>query len=474
MVRVRLRDRSFRGGVHPRDEKALTRDLPLRDTPDPDVLLLPLQQHLGRPSVPVVKKGEWVREGQLLADAQDGISAVVRAPRAGTIAAIQTGTTASGFPGRIIALKPGPPPPSADGEAPRETGPVTLPRLDPAAVTPADVVARAREAGIVGQGGAAFPTAVKLAPPKDAKLDVLIVNGCECEPYLTRDYRLMIERPADLVEGSALLARTLGVARVVIGVENNKLDAAHALRAAAAAPGRAAWTRGGAIDVRPLRTKYPQGAEKMLIEAATRRRVPPGGLPMSVGAAIQNVGTVLAVRDAVVDGRVQTDAVLTVSGRGVRRPANLRVAVGTPVADVIAHCGGLTDDKQTAVVYEPDCGTSLSLIKIGRGDKDRDAVPEKLIEYLPEVPPGAGVDAAGGLVKKEDLGGVDECTGKPELLFHPTRQLTCQSRLEGSKVAESKQSLSTGWSLFHGDPEEIGVEGDILHHREVLVESEPL
>jgi len=358
MVRLRLRDRSFRGGVHPRDEKALTRDLPLQDMPDPDVLLLPLQQHLGRPSVPAVKKGEWVREGQLLAEAQDGISAVVRAPRAGTITALQSGGTASGFPGRMIALKPGPPPSAADGEEARETAPVTLPALDPGAVAPADVVARTRAAGIVGQGGAAFPTAVKLAPPQDAKLDVLIVNGCECEPYLTRDYRLMIERPAELVEGSALLARTLGVARVVIGIENNKLDAAEALRSAAAAPQRAAWTAGIAVEVLPLRTKYPQGAEKMLIEATTRRRVPPGGLPMAVGAAIQNVGTVLAVRDAVVDGRVQTNAVLTVSGRAIRRPANLRVAVGTPIADVIAHCGGLTDEVARIIVGGPMMGVA--------------------------------------------------------------------------------------------------------------------
>ena len=358
MLRLRLGDRSFRGGVHPHDEKALTSDLPLQDMPDPGLLLLPLQQHLGRSSVPVVKKGEWVREGQLLADAQDGISAVVRAPRAGTITALQSGGTASGFPGRIIALKPGPPPPAADGEAPRETSPVLLPPLDPALVEPAAIVERAREAGIVGQGGAAFPTAIKLAPPKDASIEVLIVNGCECEPYLTRDYRLMIERSADLVEASALVACTLNVARVVIGVENNKPDAVSALRAAASAPGRPAWSRRISVAVLPLRTKYPQGAEKMLIEAATGKRVPPGGLPMTVGAAIQNVGTVLAVRDAVIDGRVQTNAVLTVSGRAIRRPANLRVAVGTPIADVVAHCGGFTDDLARLIVGGPMMGVA--------------------------------------------------------------------------------------------------------------------
>lgn len=351
-----LGDRSFKGGVHPPDQKALTRDLPLEQMPDPELLLLPLQQHLGRPAVPLVKKGDWVRQGQLLADAADGISAVVRASRAGTITAIRAGGTTAGFPGSMLVLQPGPPPPSAEGEEPRETSPVSLPPLDPATVTASDVVSRVRDAGIVGQGGAAFPAAVKLAPPKDTRLDLLIVNGCECEPYLTRDFRLMVERPAALVEGAALAARTLGVARVVIGIENNKPDAVTALRAAGAAPERPAWTGGISIEILPLQTKYPQGAEKMLIEAATGRRVPPGGLPMAVGAAIQNVGTILAIRDAVVDGQVQTDAVLTVSGRGIVRPANLRVPVGTPIADVIAFCGGLRDDVARVVVGGPMMG----------------------------------------------------------------------------------------------------------------------
>lgn len=358
MAWFRLGDRSFTGGIHPPDEKALTRDLPLQGMPDPALLLLPLQQHLGRPAIAAVKKGDWVRKGQLLAEASDGISAVVRASRAGTITAIRAGGMAGGFPGPMLVLQPGPPPAAPDGAEPRETSPVCLPPLDPAVATPADIVARVRDAGIVGQGGAAFPTAVKLAPPKDKKLDLLLVNGCECEPYLTRDFRLMVERPAALVEGSALVARTLGVARVVIGVESNKPGAVAALRAAAAAPGRPAWTSGVSIEVLPLRTKYPQGAEKMLIEAVTGRRVPPGGLPMAVGAGIQNVGTVLATRDAVMDGQVQTDAVLTVSGRGIARPANLRVPVGTPITDVIAFCGGLRDDVARVVVGGPMMGVA--------------------------------------------------------------------------------------------------------------------
>jgi electron transport complex protein RnfC len=348
--------KTFAGGVHPHDEKALTQDLPIVRMSDPAQLVLPIVQHLGRPARPVVKKGEWVREGQLLADAQDGISAVVRAPRAGLVQALHAAGTATGFPGQVIVLKVGPPPPVPEGQPATETAPVELAPLDPASVSAEDVVARVRDAGIVGQGGAAFPTAVKLAPPPGTVLDVLLVNGCECEPYLSRDYRLMLEQPADMLEGARLVARVLGVSRVVIGVEDNKPAAIQALRDADRTP--PAWGQGIRVEVLPLQTKYPQGAEKMLIEAATGRRVAPGQLPMSVGAAIQNVGTVLAVRDAVVLGRVQTDAILTVSGRGVRQPANLRVPVGTALADVLEHCGGLDEQTVRIVVGGPMMGVA--------------------------------------------------------------------------------------------------------------------
>jgi electron transport complex protein RnfC len=348
--------RSFQGGIHPHDEKALTRDKPIERMPDPAILVLPLSQHLGRPARAVVKKGDWVREGQLLADAQDGISAVVRAPRAGLVQALHLAGTTTGFPGQVIALKPGPPPPVPEGQAPVNPEPVSLPLIDPALATAADIIARVRDAGIVGQGGAAFPTAVKLSPPAGTTLDLLIVNGCECEPYLTRDYRLMLEQPGEMVEGAAIIARVLGVTRVVFGVEDNKPHAIRALREAA--DRRPAWSRDVSVEVLALQTKYPQGAEKMLIAAATGRQVAPGCLPMSVGASIQNVGSVLAVREAVVEGRVQTEAVLTVSGRGVRRPANLRVPVGTSIADVLEYCGGLTDDTARVIVGGPMMGVA--------------------------------------------------------------------------------------------------------------------
>jgi Na+-translocating ferredoxin:NAD+ oxidoreductase subunit C len=348
-----MRRPSFRGGVHPREEKALSQDCALERMPPPAVLLLPVQQHLGRPAEACVAKGDFVREGQVIATAQGPISAAVHAPASGMISAVEIGATASAFPGLLIALKPGPPPPPKDGDEPLDASPLRLPPLSLAEATAEQIVERAREAGLVGQGGAAFPTAVKLSPPKDKPVEVLILNGCECEPYLTRDDRLMIERPAELLEGAALCARALGVGRVVIGVEDNKPRAIAALRQAITHE-----SHGLRLSVLPLKTKYPQGAEKMLIEAVVGRRVPPGRLPMDVGAAIQNIATALALRDAVLEGRIPVEAVLTVSGRGLSRPANLIVPVGTPVADIIEHCGGFLPNASRVVVGGPMMGVA--------------------------------------------------------------------------------------------------------------------
>jgi len=343
--------RSFAGGVHPPDQKHLSQDCPLTDMPDPALLLLPLQQHLGRPAVAKVAKGQWVRQGEVLAEAAGPVSALVRASRAGQVTAVESASTASGFPGPLIVLRPGLP--EDPDEAARLREPVRLEPLDPHGVEAAQVVERVREAGLVGQGGAAFPTAVKLAPPDGTTVEVLLINGCECEPYLTRDHRLMLEQPEALLAGARLLARTVGARRVAVGVEDNKPQAVEALRRALAAA-----AGGLPVEILPLRTKYPQGAEKMLVEAVTGRQVPPGALPLHVGCVVQNVGTAIAAWEAVVEGRVQTDAILTVSGRGVARPANLRVPVGTPVVDVLEFCGGLSDQVERVVVGGPMMGVA--------------------------------------------------------------------------------------------------------------------
>jgi electron transport complex protein RnfC len=222
---------------------------------------------------------------------------------------------------------------------------------------PAELLGRVRAAGIVGMGGAGFPTHVKLAPPPGATIDTLIVNGAECEPYLTTDHRLMLEDAAAIVEGARVMLAILGIRRCAIGIEANKMDAVEAMREAADAAE-------AEIDVHALRVKYPQGAEKQLIQAITGRRVPSGGLPFHVGVVVQNTGTAIAVRDAAVLGKPVYQKVITVSGCGVRRPANLRVRVGTRLRDIASHLGGTTPDLARIVIGGPMTGFAVSSLDL--------------------------------------------------------------------------------------------------------------
>ncbi|CAG0989237.1 partial Na(+)-translocating ferredoxin:NAD(+) oxidoreductase complex subunit C, partial [Anaerolineae bacterium] len=213
-----------------------------------------------------------------------------------------------------------------------------------------EIKQRVKDAGIVGQGGAAFPTFVKLSPPEGKKVDMVVINGAECEPYLTRDYRFMMERTEDVLRGLTLIMRAVGVTRGAIGIEDNKPDAIKALQSVVG--------RYPGITIEALPTKYPQGAEKMLIYSITKRVVPAGGLPMDVGVVVQNIGTAIAVLDAVVKGEPVLTAALTVTGRGIRTPKNLIVKIGTPIIEVINYCGGLTDDAVKVIVGGPMMGVA--------------------------------------------------------------------------------------------------------------------
>lgn len=333
--------RTFHGGVHPPEYKELTENCAFEVIPLPEEIILPLSQHLGKEASPQVKKGDEVVPGQLVAAAEGFISAPVHTSVAGKVMSLGKESTSSGFPKSSIVIK-------TNGTVEAEK--TLLPPLNPETITPDEIRARVAEAGIVGQGGAAFPTSVKLSPPKDKVIDVVILNGCECEPYLTRDYRFMIERPDDLISGFKLIMKALGVKRGVIGIENNKPEAIKLLtEKVKSEPG---------LEVVSLRTKYPQGAEKMLIKAVNGKEVPPGKLPMDVGAVIQNIGTAIAVHDAVVKGEVLTTAALTVSGKGIKIPKNLLVPVGTPIQTVIDFCGGVTEDAVKIVVGGPMMGVA--------------------------------------------------------------------------------------------------------------------
>lgn len=336
-----MSSKTFHGGVHPKEYKELTEHLAFEIFPFPDEIILPLSQHLGKEAKALVKKGEEVKPGQMIAQAEGFISAPVHSSVAGKVMSLGKEQTSSGFPKDSIVIK-------RNGTGESEN--ILLEPLNPETITPDEIRERVAIAGIVGQGGAAFPTSVKLSPPKDKVIDVVVLNGCECEPYLTRDYRFMIERPDDLISGLKLIMKALAVKRGVIGIENNKPEAIELLS------NKVKYEHG--LEVVSLKTKYPQGAEKMLIKAITGKEVPPGKLPMDVGAVIQNIGTAIAIHDAIAKGEVLITAALTVSGKGINHPKNLIVPVGTTVQDVIDYCGGVTDDAVKIVVGGPMMGVA--------------------------------------------------------------------------------------------------------------------
>ena len=327
--------------MYPKDYKELTEHLAFELFPLPEQIILPLSQHLGKEAKALVKKGEDVKAGQMIAQAEGFVSAPIHTSVAGKVMSLGKEQTSSGFPKDSIVIK-------HNGTIESEN--ILLDPLNPETITANEIRERVALAGIVGQGGAAFPTSVKLNPPKDKAIDVVILNGCECEPYLTRDFRFMIERPEDLISGLKLIMKALGVKRGVIGIENNKPEAIDLLT------NKIKYEHG--LEVVSLKTKYPQGAEKMLIKAVIGKEVPPGKLPMDVGAVIQNIGTTIAIHDAIVNGEVLITAALTVSGKGIKNPKNLIVPVGTSIQNVIDYCGGVADDAVKIVVGGPMMGVA--------------------------------------------------------------------------------------------------------------------
>ena len=332
--------KTFKGGVHPPEAKELSENKAFETMPDPSQVIIPLSQHIGKPAKVNVKKAEEIKVGQVVAEQDGFISSPIHSSVAGKVFKIASNPNVGGNPKEAIIIKP----------APSEEEAVTFEKLDPETVTPDQIRERVKEAGIVGQGGAAFPTFVKLMPPEGKQIDAVILNGCECEPYLTRDYRFMLEYPAEIISGLKLITKALGITKGMIGIEVNKPEAIKVMEEAT--------KNEPDISVVPLQTKYPQGAEKMLIVACTGKEVPAGKLPLDVGAVIQNIGTAIAVHDAIVNGLPQTVAALTVSGKGIKEPKNLFVKVGTPLQEVIDFCGGLNDEAVKVVAGGPMMGVA--------------------------------------------------------------------------------------------------------------------
>lgn len=331
--------KSFKGGVHPSEYKELSRDKSFEEMPSPKQIFVPISQHIGKPAKVTVKKGEEVKRGSVVAEADGFVSVPIHTSIGGKVKTIGAGIVASGLSQEGITINAG---------ETEETETLTPLSID--SVTPEDIRSRIREAGLVGQGGAAFPTSVKLSPPPGVKLDTIILNGCECEPYLTRDYRFMIERPDDVIGGMLLIMKATDVQNGIIGIEDNKPEAIKKMTEAA--------SKYPNIEVAALKTKYPQGAEKVLIKALLDREVPPGKLPLDVGVVVQNIGTAASIYYAVAKGEVQTTAALTVTGNGIKEPKNLLVRLGTPIQEVLDYCGGVTDDTVKIIVGGPMMGTT--------------------------------------------------------------------------------------------------------------------
>jgi len=333
----------FLHGVHPPERKDLTARLPIRRMTFPPEVVLPVRQHAGRPAKVIVARGDRVERGDTLAVADGFISSPVHASASGRVTAIEQWPHPDGTTALAIRI-------AVD----RHSAQVPRPRIVPdwRGLTPAEIVQAVQDAGIVGLGGAAFPTHVKLAPPKDAKVDVVLINGAECEPYLTTDHRSMVEFPERVHLGIRVMLKALGVGRAVIGVEKNKPDAIERLRATAPPDLD--------VTVLPLTVKYPQGAEKMLIHAVLGREVPSGKLPISVGAVVQNVGSAAMIGEVFDTGLPLVERIVTVTGHGLKRPANLIVPVGTKLSDLLAHCGGLTDDAAEILFGGPMMGLPVA------------------------------------------------------------------------------------------------------------------
>ena len=338
--------RKFKGGIHPLEGKELTAGKELRIAPLFDKYIVPVRQNIGAPPTLTVKKGDAVKKGQRIAEPGGFVSVPLHSPVCGTVGDIVEITGVTGASEQAVEI-------IADGTDEWDTG------LDPIpdwADTEKDVLKkRILDAGIVGMGGAAFPTHVKLSPPPEKNIDTLIVNGAECEPFLTADHRLMLTRTEEALTGIAIAAKILKVSRIFVGVEDNKMDAIEKMAEAAAK---------FKITVVPLHVKYPQGAEKQLIYALTGRQVLEGGLPMDVGCVVMNIGTAAAVHDAVVLGHPLIERVTTVTGTPVVDPANYLVRIGTPIRKLLELSGGVKENPAKVIMGGPMMGFAQSNIDV--------------------------------------------------------------------------------------------------------------
>lgn len=363
----------IRGGVHPDDKKQFTATQPIETLPTPPLLHIPLQQHIGAPSEPLVHRGDLVRKGQLLARSQGAISAPVHAPTSGRIMGVggYPAHHASGLMVRTITLKP-----DGKDEWIDDLDAVT----NPFELSAEEIAERVAKAGIVGMGGATFPSAVKLNLRNRYKLNTLVINGAECEPYLTCDDRLMREHPNEVLNGIRLIARGLGVPRILIAIENNKPEAQEAMHEAADSFDE--------IQVVKIPTRYPMGSEKHLVQTLTGKETPARGLTADIGVVVHNIATALAVHDALFLGHPLISRVMTVSGEAISTPRNLRVLLGTPLTQLIEYCDGFANNPARLISGGPIMGQPLNDMRVPavKGSNGLLALTDKEINDSNEMP----------------------------------------------------------------------------------------
>jgi electron transport complex protein RnfC len=342
----RLRGKTFAHGVHPPESKGDTKHLPIHQFPFAPLLIVPLSQHIGKPAIAIVGEGDEVIRGQCLAEPDGYMSVAIHAPASGLIRRIAKSPAINGKMEEAFFLEPFP---ASTQESLRGNA------CDSDAASAAEILAAIQQAGIVGLGGAGFPTHAKLTIPDGKHVDTVVVNGAECEPYLTTDHRVMLEQADDVMRGIPFVMRATGASRAIIAVEANKVDAADSLRAAIPS--------GAPISVEVLPVKYPQGAEKMLITSVLGREIPSGGLPVDVQAVCINVGTTAEIGKLLPQGMGLQERVITVGGPGVRKKGNYRIPIGTPIRFILETVGA-EEDLSMVVMGGPMMGTAASSLDI--------------------------------------------------------------------------------------------------------------
>lgn len=336
------------GGIHPPDSK-LTAGVGIKYLPVPECVTIPLSQHIGAPATSIVNNGDSVNTGQVIAISKGFISSNIHSPVSGKINKIDSVIDSSGFKQAAIVI-------DVEGDEWIDTIDRSSEIIREIKLTPEEITKRCLDSGIVGMGGAAFPSHVKLTVPEGKKCNVLIINGVECEPFLTSDHRLMLEKGEEVLTGVSILMKALKVDKAMVGIENNKSDAINHLTDLARS------FKG--ITIHSLKVKYPQGAEKQLIKALINREVPSGHLPIDVGAVVHNVGTAFAVYEAVQKNKPLFERVVTITGKSLANPGNYMVRIGTPVRKLIEAAGGMPENTRKVVNGGPMMGKAISNIDV--------------------------------------------------------------------------------------------------------------